>query len=244
MKTVFVRYPAMIAVLILATSVVLRAEPSIDESLNEIRRLEEDCRMDRNARRLEAWRNAIADFEKSHLRSLDIALLKARFHYFGEQNACAAVNALKPFMHYASSRPEIPYFIWRMCGELPQGSPALQPSLNEMTKDDERLFQTLRSYWASFIPEDFKTNEKDAADIAACRGGCSREEGLRSWRRFLDILEKAEIARQLREEKLAAEKRMKATSKTVPPTVTPCTSKTVGTSGGKSIQIGIVTNGE
>lgn len=239
MKTVFVRYPAMIAVLILATSVVLRAEPSIDESLNEIRRLEEDCRLHRSDVRLEAWRNAIADFEKSHLRSLDIALLKARFHYFGEQNACAAVNALKPFMHYASSRPEIPYFIWRMCGELPQGSPALQPSLNEMTKDDERLFQTLRSYWASFISEDFKTNEKDAADIVACRGGCSREEGLRSWRRFLDILEKAEIARQLREEKIANEKRMKATSKTVSPIRTPSTSKPVGTSDGKSVQVKI-----
>ena len=239
MKTVFVRYMAMIAVLILATSVVLRAESSIDESLNEIRRLEEDCRMDRNARRLDAWRNAIADFEKSHLRSLDIALLKARFHYYGEQNACVAVNALKPFMHYASSRPEIPYFIWRMCGELPQGSPALQPSLNEMTKDDERLFQTLRSYWASFIPEDFKTNEKDAAGIAECRGGCSREEGLRAWRKFLDILEKAEIARMEREEKLAAEKRMKTTSKTVSPIRTPSTSKPVGTSGGKSVQVKI-----
>ena len=239
MKTVFVRYMAMIAVLILATSVVLRAESSIDESLNEIRRLEEDCRMDRNARRLDAWRNAIADFEKSHLRSLDIALLKARFHYYGEQNACVAVNALKPFMHYASSRPEIPYFIWRMCGELPQGSPALQPSLNEMTKDDERLFQTLRSYWASFIPEDFKTNEKDAAGIAECRGGSSREEGLRAWRSFLDILEKAEISRMEMEEKIANEKRMKATSKTVSPIRTPSTSKPVGTSDGKSIQVKI-----
>ena len=165
MKTFFVRYPAMIAVLILATSGVLRAEPSIDESLNEIRRLEEDCRLHRSDGRLEAWRNAIADFEKSHLRNLDIALLKARFHYYGEQNACAAVNALKPFMHYASSRPEIPYFMWTILGDMPHGSLAIQPSLNEMTKEDERLFQTLRSYWVSFIPENFKTNEKDAADI-------------------------------------------------------------------------------
>ena len=239
MKTVFVRYPAMIAVLILATSGVLRAEPSIDESLNEIRRLEEDCRLHRSDGRLEAWRNAIAEFEKSHLRNLDIALLKARFHYYGEQNACAAVNALKPFMHYASSRPEIPYFMWTILGDMPHGSLAIQPSLNEMTKEDERLFQTLRSYWVSFIPENFKTNEKDAADITECRGGCSREEGLRAWRKFLDILEKAEISRMEREEKLAAEKRMKATSKPVSPTGTPSASKPVGTSGGKSIQVKI-----
>ncbi|MBQ7650101.1 MAG: hypothetical protein IJS15_04035 [Victivallales bacterium] len=239
MKTVCVRYMAIFAALLLATSEVLRAEPYVEESLNVIRRLEGEYTAHKSDERLEAWRNAIADFEKSHLRNLDIALLKARFHYYGEQNACAAVNALKPYMHYASSRPEIPYFIWTIMGDMPHGSLALQPSLNEMTKDDERLFQTLRSYWASFIPEDFKMNEKDAADIAECSGGCSREEGLRAWRKFLDILEKAESSRMEREERLAAEKRMKATSKPVSPTVTPSTGKTVGTSGGKGVHVKI-----
>ena len=239
MKTVFVRYMAIFAFLLLAASGVLQAEPSVDESLNEIRRLEEDCRLHRSDARLEAWRNAVADYEKSHLRSLDIALLMARFHYYGEQNACAAVNALKPYMHYASSRPEIPYFIWIVCEELPKGSLALQPSLSELTKDDERLFQTLRSYWASFIPEDFKTNEKDAGAIVECKGGCTRDEGLRAWRKFLDILDKAEIARMEMEEKLANEKRMKATGKTVAPTGKAHASKPVGTSGGKSIQLKI-----
>ena len=245
MKTVCVRYMSLFAALLLAASGVLRAEPSVEESLNEIRRLEKECRMDRSDARLEAWRNAIADYEKSHLRSLDIALLKARFHYYGELNAYTAVNALKPYMHYASSHPEIPYFIWTMCRDLPHGGAfALQPSLNEMMQDDEKMLPTLRSYWASFIPADFRTDARDVALLAQCRSGCTREEGLRAWRKFLDILDKAEISRQLKEEQLANEKRIKATGKTVSPTEKVDTGKPVGTPDGKSINVKIAVDGE
>jgi hypothetical protein len=246
MKNVYIRYMAMFSALLLAVSGVLRGEPSVEESLNDIRRLEMECRMDRSDARLEAWRNAIADYEKSHLRSLDIALLKARFHYYGELNAYTAVNALKPYMHYASSRPEIPYFIWRICDDIPAaaGGDALQPSLGQMATADEKMLSTLRSYWASFIPEDFRTNGMEASALAKCRGGCTREEGLRAWRSFLDILEKAEISRQLKEEQLANEKRIKATVKTVSPTEKVDTGKPVGTSDGKSINVKIAVDGE
>ena len=84
----------------------------------------------------------------------------------------------------------------------------------------------------------------EAPALAKCRGGCTREEGLRAWRSFLDILEKAEISRQLKEEQLANEKRIKATGKTVSPTEKVDTGKPVGTSGGKSINVKIAVDGE
>ena len=234
------------AALLLAASGVLRAEPSVEESLNEIRRLEMECRMDRSSGRLEAWRNAIADFEKSHLRSLDIALLKARFHYYGELNAYLAVKALKPYMHHASSRPEIPYFIWRICDDIPAaaGGDALQPSLGQMATADENMIPTLRSYWASFLPADFRTDALDAHVLAKCSGGCTREEGLRAWRRFLDILEQAEIKRIERDERRAAEERVSRAYKKLSEQGRLNTGKSDGDSGGASLRIGIDPKGE
>ena len=130
MKKTSMTYLAAIAVFLSSALCAVHAAPSDD--IGAVRRLEAEYVAQGGSERLEAWRKGLDDYNNAYGRTLDAALLKARFHYFGEGNACAAIDSLKPYMHYASSRPEIPYFIWMMCGDIPHGgSAALQPLLND-----------------------------------------------------------------------------------------------------------------
>ena len=248
MNNTSMTYLAVIAILLSSAQCAVQAAPSTDDAIDSLRRLDADYAAHGGDERLEAWRNGLDEYGKEHLRTLDFAFLKARFHYYGERNACAAVNALKPYMHYTASRSEIPYFIWKMCGELARFADdsakygvALEPLVNELKSADGKMLPTLRSYWASFIPDDFKAAEM--SDIAKCKGGCTHEEGLKAWREFLDVMEKAEIARRIREEKIADAKRLKASGvKTVP--LPAAAKKPAAKTSGVGVGVEIVPDGE
>ncbi len=118
MNNTSMTYLAAIAILLSSALCAVQAAPSAADAIDSLRRLDADYAAHGGDERLEAWRKGLEEYGKEHLRTLEFALLMARFHYYGERNVCAAVNALKPYMHYAPSRPEIPYFIWSICGDL------------------------------------------------------------------------------------------------------------------------------